>query len=136
MRTLISLHLDVQDDDGVLSLYAANAGCGCCCITAPVFGDEVVAEEPIVASGEHAGMLLAELCRRLATQALAAMHNQDPVDLIREVRDRLRAWGETARSLWLRSPDSEDHLRNQASNLLALAEKLDLAIAEIQKVMP
>lgn len=136
MRTLVSLHLDVRDDDGVLSLYAANAGCGCCCLTGPVFGGQVAAEEPIAVSGEHASAFLAKLSRSLAAQAPGARRDQDPVDLIREVRDRLRAWGETAQGLWLSSPDSEDHLRNQASNLLALAEKLDLAIAEIQKVMP
>lgn len=56
---------------------------------------------------------------------------RDPVAIISEVRDRLNAWADASWSLWLRSPDSEDHLHNQARNLLALAEKLDQAIAGI-----
>lgn len=140
MKTAASLRLVATLEDGVLSLYASDAGCGCCCVTGPVFGDQASTDEPITASGEEARALLqallAELSGHLVAQTRTVRRAQHPTDLVREVRDRLRAWGENAWSLWLYSPDSEDHLRNQARNLLALAQQLDLAIAEIQKVTP
>lgn len=52
-------------------------------------------------------------------------------DKIRAVRDRLQAWEETAWALWLRSPDVEGHLRNQALNYRALVQLLDEVLVEL-----
>lgn len=56
--------------------------------------------------------------------------------LIHEVAERLRAWEDTAHALWLRRPDSHEHLRNQADNYLALAHKLDLALRLLTEQKP
>lgn len=70
MRTLVSLRLLVTLDDGVVSLYAANAGCGCCCTIGPIFAGQATADEPLVATGEQADALLAEFSRHLSAVEL------------------------------------------------------------------
>ena len=131
MNKLISLRLVVILRDGVPELYVSDAGCGCCCSTAPVLDGQTTSDDPQTASGQEAAELLLRVSRALARQALAlgAAGLRDPLDLIREARDRLRAWGETARELWYRNPDTEVQLLHQARNLLAMAQALDTAIA-------